>query len=77
MDEIIERVTAYYRGFGFDYSKVITDENETIWYTTLFFFKKSLTFAISNGDWVDNDGKTKYFKLEDKTLYIKKLAIGI
>lgn len=76
-DVILKRTTAYYKGFGFDYSKIFTTEKETIWYTAFILFNKHFIFSISDGDWVDEDGKTKTFKVEDKTLYIKKLAFGI
>lgn len=75
-DTILKRITCYYKGFGFDYTKMFTLEEETIWNFSVFLFKKNLTLSISDGDWVNEDGKPKIFKVEDNTLYIKKIAIG-
>ncbi|MFS0877998.1 hypothetical protein [Solibacillus isronensis] len=66
-----------FKGFGLRYTHVLTEENETIKGGSLFLFgKQCVTFAISNTDWVDDNGKPYKFKLERHVLFIKKWAIG-
>lgn len=67
----------YYYGFGFRYAEGITDENDLIKGFSLYAFgKQTITFAVANTEWVDSDGMPYKFKLDDKVLYIKKLAMG-
>ena len=49
----------YYHGFGFRYVRAITDENDVIKGGSLYVFRKQiLTIAISNTEWVGEDGTT-------------------
>ena len=67
----------YFYGFGFRYAEGVTDENELIkGFSVYAFGRQTLTFALADVDWVDSDGKPYNFKLDDKVLYVKKLAIG-
>lgn len=67
----------YYYGFGFRYAKGLTDENEWIKGFSLYAFgKQKITFALADTEWVDSKGQPYKCKIDDKVLYIKKLAIG-
>lgn len=67
----------YFYGFGFRYVKGITDENDIIKGGNLYAFgKQLLTVAVSNTEWVDEQGMPYKFKLDGRILFVKKLAIG-
>lgn len=67
----------YFYGFGFRYAEGITDENELIKGINIYTFgRQMLTIALADTDWVDSNGKPYKCKVDDKVLYIMKLAIG-
>lgn len=73
----LKRKNLLYKGFGFKYVKGKTNENDLIKGGSFYAFgKQLLTIAISNTEWVDEQGLPYKFKLDRKVLFVRKWAIG-
>lgn len=65
------------KGFGIQFSQMVTDEDETIKGISFLAFHKRL-FNLAKADcmWVDEQGKPFVFKMDEGVLFIRKTAIN-
>lgn len=65
------------KGFGIKLAHMVTDENEVLQGVTVVVVHKTLlNIVLANANWVNDEGHEYGFAIDDKTLYIKRLAIG-
>lgn len=67
-----------FKGFGFRFSFLITDEYELInEFSLIAFYKTFFIFAYADALWVDEEGKPYICWYDEGTFFIGKFAFSI